>query len=153
MDELELKVPPPAVAVLIAVAMWGISLTTPPLDVPSAIRRVMALSIGLAGVGVALSGVVSFVRARTTVNPMKPVNTSALVSTGVYQFSRNPMYVGVLMVLIAWAIFLALAWGLAGPIVFVLYMNRFQITPEERVLAALFGEDYAAYRARVRRWL
>jgi protein-S-isoprenylcysteine O-methyltransferase Ste14 len=153
MDDLKLRVPPPAVAVLIAGAMWGISLLTPPLYVPSDIRWAVALAVGLAGVGIALSGVVSFVRARTTVNPMKPMKTSALVTTGVYRFSRNPMYVGVLFVLIAWAVILSVAWVLAGPVVFVLYMERFQIAPEERALSDLFGEEYAAYKARVRRWL
>ena len=63
------------------------------------------------------------------------------------------MYVGLLVLLFAWAVFLSSAWALLGPVVFVLYMNRFQIAPEERVLSGMFGTDYSAYKSRVRRWL
>jgi protein-S-isoprenylcysteine O-methyltransferase Ste14 len=67
--------------------------------------------------------------------------------------SRNPMYLGVLTVLIAWAVLLSSAWALLGPLAFVLYINRFQIAPEEQVLSDKFGADYSAYQSRVRRWL
>lgn len=63
------------------------------------------------------------------------------------------MYLGLLFVLVAWAFFLSSYWALLGPLAFVLYMNRFQIAPEERVLLGMFGPGYAAYKARVRRWL
>jgi protein-S-isoprenylcysteine O-methyltransferase Ste14 len=153
MQALELKIPPPAVAVLIAGAMWGISLVTPSLDVPRLIRVVAAIAIALAGGGIALSGAVSFRRAGTTVNPMKPETASSLVTTGIFRVTRNPMYVGDLFVLVAWAIFLSAPWALVGALAFVLYMNRFQIAPEERVLSAMFGTGYSTYKARVRRWL
>src|SRR5450631_3005379 len=149
MQALELKIPPPAVTVLIAGAMWVVSLVTPSLDVPRLIRVVAAIAIAVAGGGIALSGAVSFRRAGTTINPMKPETTSSLVTTGIYRVTRNPMYVGILFVLVAWAIFLAAPWALVGPLAFVLYMNRFQIAPEERVLSALFGADYCSYKARV----
>jgi protein-S-isoprenylcysteine O-methyltransferase Ste14 len=153
MQALELKIPPPAVAVLIAGVMWGISLVAPLLGVPAVIRVVVAVTIALAGAGFSLAGVISFRRAKTTVNPMKPETTSALVCSGIYRVTRNPMYVGLLLVLVAWAAFLSTAWALLGPLAFVLYINRFQIAPEERVLSAMFGMDYAAYKSRVRRWL
>jgi protein-S-isoprenylcysteine O-methyltransferase Ste14 len=73
--------------------------------------------------------------------------------TGIYRFTRNPMYIGLLMTLLGWAAFLASLPALLFVIAFVLYMNRFQIQPEERALSSLFGADYAVYRARVRRWL
>lgn len=63
------------------------------------------------------------------------------------------MYLGLLFILIAWAVFLSSAWALIGPLAFVLYMNRFQIAPEERALSAMFGISYSAYKSRVRRWL
>ena len=63
------------------------------------------------------------------------------------------MYVGMLFALVAWAIFLSSVWALLGPVAFVLYINRFQIEPEERVLTAMFGADYAKYKSAVRRWL
>jgi protein-S-isoprenylcysteine O-methyltransferase Ste14 len=150
---LELKVPPPAVAALTAGAMWGISLATPSLEVPDLIRLVAAVAIALVGGGTSVAGVVSFRCAKTTVNPMKPERTSSLVTTGIYRFTRNPMYVGLVFVLVAWAVFLSSAWALLGPLALVLYMTRFQIGPEERVLSAKFGTGYSAYKSRVRRWL
>lgn len=150
---LELKVPPPAVALLIAGAMWAIALVAPLLEVPAFIRIAAATTFAVTGAGFSLAGVVSFRRARTTVNPMKPESTSVLVCSGVYAVTRNPMYLGVLCVLVAWAVFLSSAWGLLGPFAFVLYINRFQITPEERALSAMFDTSYSAYQIRVRRWL
>lgn len=153
MQALELKIPPPAVALLIASIMWGISLVTPLLDLSTFLRVTTSVTIALAGLGVGLAGIIAFRRARTTVNPMKPENTSSLVCSGIYKATRNPMYVGVLFVLIAWAVFLSSVWALLGPVAFVLYITRFQIEPEERVLLRMFPVDYAAYKARVRRWL
>jgi protein-S-isoprenylcysteine O-methyltransferase Ste14 len=100
-----------------------------------------------------LAGIVSFRRARTTVNPMKPEAATSLVSSGIYRITRNPMYVGLLFVLVAWAAGLSSAWSMLEPLAFFLYIGRFQITPEERVLSQLFGAEYSAYKARVRRWL
>ncbi|MEB0160908.1 isoprenylcysteine carboxylmethyltransferase family protein, partial [Pseudomonas sp. AH2 (2023)] len=91
-------------------------------------------------------------RSRTTVNPLRPDKAAALVSGGVYRVTRNPMYVGMMLLLVAWAVYLDSAWVLAGPVAFVAYITRFQIAPEERVLRAKFA-DFDAYAARVRRWL
>ena len=153
MQALELKIPPPAVAALIAGAMWGISLVAPLLEMPAFFRIAAAVTIALVGVSFSLAGVISFRRAGTTVNPMKPETTSSLVCSGIYRVSRNPMYVGLLFILVAWAVFLSSAWALLGPLAFVLYINRFQITPEERMLSAMFGAGYSAYKSSVRRWL
>lgn len=150
---LELRIPPPIVALLVAAAMWGVALTTPAADVPGPILLIATVSIALAGIATALAGVAVFRRARTTVNPLKPGTTSSLVTSGVYRFTRNPMYLGMAVVLLAWAVFLSSAWSLLGPLVFILYMTRFQIMPEERVLSSMFGAAYLDYRARVRRWL
>ena len=133
--------------------MWAISLVAPALEVPAFIRVAAAVTIALAGGGFSLAGIISFRRARTTVNPMKPETTSSLVCSGIYGVTRNPMYVGLLFILIAWALFLSSAWALLGPLAFVLYMNRFQIAPEERVLSAMFATGYSAYKSSVRRWL
>jgi protein-S-isoprenylcysteine O-methyltransferase Ste14 len=152
MHALELKIPPPAVAALTAGAMWGISLVGPSLEVPASVRGAAAAAIALAGGGFGLAGIISFRRAGTTVNPMKPETTSSFVCSGIYRVTRNPVYLGLLFVLVAWAVFLPAAWALLGPPAFVLYMNRFQIVPEERVLSSMFGTSYAAYKSTVRRW-
>jgi len=100
-----------------------------------------------------MGGVVSFRRAKTTVNPLRPEASAALVSTGVYSFTRNPMYLGMALVLFAWAAYLSSIWSLVGPVLFALYITRFQIVPEERALERLFGASFAEYKKRVRRWL
>lgn len=152
MKALELKVPPPAVGLAIAAAMWGLSTRLPAgLAVPN--PHFAAAVIALVGLTFDILGIVSFRLARTTINPLRPARTSSLVSSGVYRITRNPMYVGMLFLLIAWTIFLASPWTLLGPLLFVLYMNRFQIGPEEKVLEGLFGEDFLDYKKRVRRWL
>jgi len=120
---------------------------------PSLIRITTVIAIALTGIGVALSGVIAFRHAKTTVNPLKPETASSIVTSGVFRFTRNPMYVGLALVLLAWAVFLSSPWASLGLPAFILYMNRFQIVPEERVLSRMFGTEYSAYRARVRRWL
>jgi protein-S-isoprenylcysteine O-methyltransferase Ste14 len=150
---LELKIPPPVIALLAAIAMWAISKNAPLLGLPRNVRLLAAGTLALVGIGSAIAGVVTFRRAGTTIHPHRPQETSALVSSGVYRISRNPMYVGLLFVLIAWAVVLSSAWSLVGPFAFWLYISRFQIIPEERVLSAKFGEAYDSYKARVRRWL
>ena len=152
MNALELKIPPPVVAILVASLMWLAS-RAPALRFEIPARRTIAASLAILGVAVAVAGVVSFRRARTTVNPLKPESSSSLVVSGVYRFSRNPMYVGVLLVLLGWAVLLSNVLAFVIVPAFVLYMNRFQIGPEEAVLAKMFGEEYAAYRSRVRRWI
>ncbi len=153
MKALELKIPPPVIALLAAGAMWIVSRSMPLLEVPRSIGMLAAGTLAAAGFAFALTGVLLFRRAKTTIHPTKPHETSALVTSGIYRISRNPMYVGLTLVLLAWAVFLSSGWSLAGVIAFVLYIARFQIVPEERVLSAKFGEAYAAYKSRVRRWL
>jgi protein-S-isoprenylcysteine O-methyltransferase Ste14 len=152
LQTLELKIPPPIVAAVAALAMWGLSTATPHWMAPPA-RIAVAWVIAAVGVAFAASGVIAFRRARTTMNPTTPDSASALVTTGVYRLTRNPMYVGLLLILLAWAIYLSSGWALPVPLLFAAFINRFQIAPEERALAALFGADYLGYQTSVRRWL
>ncbi len=112
-----------------------------------------ALAFAAAGVALAGAGALVFRRARTTINPHTPDNSSSLVTTGVYRFTRNPMYAGIALVLAGWAVLLSSVWALLGLPIFVAYIGRFQIAPEERALARKFGPAYAEYRSRVRRWV
>ena len=153
MKALELKIPPPAIAVFLAAVMWAISRITPSLQVQTGIRLVLALAVALVAVGFSAAGVISFRHAKTTLDPTRPHLTSSLVHSGIYTVTRNPMYVGLLLILIAWAIFLSSPWALLGPAAYFLYIGRFQIAPEERALTALFGAEYTTYLSKVRRWL
>lgn len=152
MSSLELRVPPVAVVLIAAVLMWLLARVLPwPGDLVGGWPA--ALLIASAGVVVAVAGLVAFRQARTTVNPMKPEASSALVERGIYGLTRNPMYLGMALVLAAWAVWLGSVAAAAVLPVFTFYMTRFQIVPEERALAARFGEAFAGYLRRVRRWL
>lgn len=151
---LELRIPPPLVGLVIAGAMWLIASSLPPLlPLPAPMRLPAAVVLALAGVAIGLSGVISFRRAQTTVNPLKPETSTTLVSSGIYRITRNPMYLGMLTVLLAWAAYLPSVLALLGPVAFALYITRFQIIPEERALHSLFGAAFVEYRHKVRRWL
>ena len=150
---LELKIPPVAVALITAACMWFAARAVPGFDVPFPGHVVISGMVAVSGGFIALLGVVAFSRAGTTVNPMKPGSSSSLVVTGIYSVTRNPMYLGLLLVLLAWAINLANALTVLFLPGFVWYMGRYQIEPEERALASLFGSAFTAYAARVRRWI
>jgi protein-S-isoprenylcysteine O-methyltransferase Ste14 len=148
------RIPPPLVATLFGLLMWFAARHLPgALELTIELRTGLALMMLVVGIAICLAGVLSFHRARTTINPLKPETASALVSTGVYRYTRNPMYLGFAIALIAWSIFLAWPPALLGALGFVMYINHFQIGPEERALASLFGSDFTQYCNQVRRWL
>lgn len=150
---IELRVPPPVVALLVGLAMWGVTRSSVALAAPEFVRLPLAITLALVGVAFDASGLIAFRRAKTTINPMKPKSASALIDSGVYRVTRNPMYVGLVFLLCGWAVFLWSWWALLGPFAFAAYIGRFQIAPEEKALAELFGAEYLAYKAKVRRWL
>ncbi|MCO5100554.1 MAG: isoprenylcysteine carboxylmethyltransferase family protein [Burkholderiaceae bacterium] len=152
-DRIELVVPPPAVTLAVGVLMWGLARWLPQLDFGLPARGLLASALALAGVALVAACVLQFRSAGTTVNPTRPARASALVDRGVYRFSRNPIYLGDALILVGWGLWLANFASLAAIALFVVYLNRFQIEPEERALQASFGQAYDAYRARVRRWI
>lgn len=151
MDFLNNRFPPVLVACVFAALMWLSSADA--LGYVSAARRIIALLLLLLGVVVCLAGVYSFRRARTTVNPLAPQEVTTLVNTGIYLYSRNPMYLGFAVVLLSWAIILGTPQAVIGVVGFIVYINRFQIVPEERVLSERFGASFTSYQAQVRRWI
>jgi protein-S-isoprenylcysteine O-methyltransferase Ste14 len=153
MKFLELKIPPVIVSLLFALTMWCLSFDGNVYFFDPFWRMVIAVLVVVIGILFAIGGVIAFRQAQTTVNPGTPEASSTIVASGVYKISRNPMYVGFLLVLLAWALFLAHVWPLWLLPLFVLYMNRYQIEPEEKALAAKFGDSYTRYRQSVRRWL
>ncbi|MEM7193965.1 MAG: isoprenylcysteine carboxylmethyltransferase family protein [Pseudomonadota bacterium] len=150
---LDLRIPPPLVALAAALAIWGIYRVFPPFSVSFMPDPIVALPIAVLGVTIDVLALYRFWRLRTTVNPLAPEGTSALVTDGVYRLSRNPMYLGLFFLLLAWCIHLGDARGFAVLLMFVLYLNRFQIVPEENVMAEKFGDRYSEYRATTRRWI
>lgn len=153
MTTLQLKIPPPAVALLCAAGMWLIAGHTLPYLLSPAMRWALVAIYAVLGMAFSLGGVFAFRQSRTTIHPMHPENTSSLVTHGIYRITRNPMYCGMASLLLAWAAYLQSPFSVLGIAVFVLYITRFQIKPEERMLEKLFGEAFLRYKNSVRRWL
>jgi protein-S-isoprenylcysteine O-methyltransferase Ste14 len=150
---LELKLSPVMTAVLLAMLMWYLDRVTAGFSMRPGLRIGLSAVLIAAGLAVGLAGVWSFRKARTTVNPYRLHASSELVMSGIYRRTRNPMYVGLLLALLGWGLYLANLFALLLALVFVPYMNRFQILPEERALQQAYGEGFADYCRQVRRWL
>ncbi|ESS72771.1 hypothetical protein MGMO_45c00030 [Methyloglobulus morosus KoM1] len=150
---LELRFPPPFVALVTIVLMWLLSHTLPKTNAFGTTRIPVAMGLAILGAAFAVSGATQFKRAQTTVNPRRPEGTSILVTNGIYRITRNPMYVGLMLVLMGWAAFLASPVSLGGVVAFIAYITRFQIKPEERILLEKFGEEYRTYILGRRRWI
>ncbi len=152
MSGLDHRIPPPlvmlGVAALMAPALW---LEPPRMDVP--LRWVLTALFFFFAALFGPFAVRAFVKAKTTIDPVHLDKPAALVTSGVFRLTRNPMYMSMVLLLCAWACALARSSAVLGPIAFVLYINRFQIRSEERALIAIFGKEYAQYKAKVRRWI
>lgn len=116
-------------------------------------RNLISMILFFSGILIVLIAGYQFRLASTTVNPLTPDATSTLVTSGLYKYSRNPMYVGFLIFLIAWGVYLANLVAFVLLPLFVLFITRLQIIPEEQVLKALFSEQYSSYASKVRRWI
>lgn len=153
MKALELKIPP-VFLVLVAFGLMRILANmTPSVEVSELVRSYLFLMFMLVGGVFAIAGVVVFKKARTTVNPTQPSNSSALVTSGVYRLTRNPMYLGFVLFLLGWGFYLANAVSFVVIVGFMAYMSKFQIQPEEQALEHTFGEAFVSYKQAVRRWL
>ena len=148
-----LSIPPLALTLLAGAGAWVIAQAFPLLRFESARLLVVTTGLCLFGVGCSLLGVISFRRARTTVNPLTPSAATALVVSGIYRFTRNPMYLGFLFVLLGELASLGNPIALVVAPAFVIYLNRFQIAPEECALHERFGSEFITYTNRVPRWL
>ena len=152
MHTLELRIPPLALVLIAACAMALIAYCVPVgLAIPA--PALFACAFAFTGEVIAIAGVVAFRRHKTTVNPFTPECSSSLVASGIYRYTRNPMYLGFLLLLVGWAALLSNLVALALLPAFIAYMNRFQIQPEERALQQHFGAEFQAYMHRVRRWV
>lgn len=146
---MENRLPPPLLALAIGIAMAFVG-----TDDPRPLWRIFAaLMVFLAAGVIGVPALRSFRRAGTTIDPVHIDRASALVTSGVYRVTRNPMYLALALLLTAWALWLGGLAAFAGPVLLILWLDRFQIRPEERAMQARFGEEYARYRETVRRWI
>ncbi len=153
MTILETRFPPVALALTVAFLMWIAARALPQLDFLLPLRGLIAVSCGVFGAVIGIAGVLEFRRAQTTVNPLRPHAAGSLVVTGIFSLTRNPMYLGLALGLLGWSLWLGNYAAVALLPVFVAYLSRFQIFPEEQVLERHFGMEFTEYRSRVRRWI
>ncbi len=149
---LELKIPPVLIFVICGMFMWLTSLVTNGVGIDPKIRFFSGIILLMTGGYIAGAGMIGFRKAKTTVSPLNPNKTSSLVCSGIYQHTRNPMYLGLLFCLFSWTCFLDNLFSIIFIIFYLLYMTQFQIKPEERILVSIFGDNYKLYKKKVRRW-
>ncbi|MGR6858860.1 methyltransferase family protein [Aliivibrio salmonicida] len=153
LSKLELRIPPPLIMLLFMATVFAFNKMAPfHLFYLPWLSYVLVISLIVLGGVIALWGVKEFREAKTTVNPLKPESSSSLVSSGIYQYTRNPMYLGLLLALLSSVVYTQHPLGLVSVLGFVLYINRFQIEPEEKMLVTLFGDEFVEYTNRVKRW-
>ena len=150
---LALKVPPPVVLLIFGILMWFVGSRVPGGQVDFDNQLATAIAVGILGLIININAIIGFRRAKTTVNPLDPGKATQLVVGGVFRLSRNPMYLGILVVMTGWAIWIGSFYNLALLALFIYYITEFQIKPEEEVLRPLFDETYADYCSKVRRWI
>jgi protein-S-isoprenylcysteine O-methyltransferase Ste14 len=147
---MDTRIPPPIIVAITAILMFVASRFTGALPITV---WPFAILFGAGGIALALLGASAFRAAKTTIDPMHPDQASSMVTGGIYEHTRNPMYLGMALVLLAVAVLLRSPWTLLGPLAFMAYITRFQILPEERALTQKFGDEYTIYTKRVGRWL
>ena len=150
---LELKIPPVVLVMITALLIWLGAAYLPDFSFRFPFQSIFGWVVGLLGFIGCTLGFIEFRRARTTLNPTRPETSSSFVKTGIYQHTRNPMYLGFLLMLAAGATLVGNVVSLLALPAFVIYLNRFQIQPEERALASIFGNEFRSYCFNVRRWI
>lgn len=151
---MKTKIPPPVIMFLFGVFIYLEDRYFPiGISVQFEGQRITTICIVIVAACIIVLSMLEFTKAKTTVDPLRPERASSLVSSGIFRFTRNPMYLGMAILLIAWCCKLGDLLGLFIIPFFMWYMTIFQIKPEEEVMLTLFGDEYADYKKRVRRWL
>ncbi len=150
---MKIKIPPLLLTLTHMFLMWITTLFTHSIPIPFPIKITLCAAFTCLGIYFVAAGVLHFKLVKTTINPYTPNLTSRLVTTGIYAKTRNPMYVGFISLLLAWAFLLSNIFSSVFILLFFIYIDNFQIKPEEQALETLFSEQYITYKNSVRRWL
>jgi len=153
MNWLKTRIPPPVWLLASGFLIWLLTRHLPGLTLHFEGQTLLSVLLGAAGVLIELTSVGVFLKRRTTVNPLSPNKAKVFINQGLYRYSRNPMYLGMSLLLFAWIIFLGAVLGLIFLAGFMFVLTELQIKPEEKALEAKFGEAYRTYRKKVRRWI
>lgn len=150
---MKLKIPPVIVFFIALGLLFGTYYLFPDLVYSFLYQRLISRVFLIGGALCAFSGIIAFRLRSTTVDPMNPQKASTLVTHSIYQYTRNPMYVGMAMVLLGGIIRIGSPLGILSVLFFIWYITKFQIKPEEDALLKIFKEEYKSYCRKVRRWV
>ena len=151
MIDIKTKFPPPLVALTFGFLINHTKNIFPKIEVKN--EFIFGSFMIISGLIIILSAIILFKKYQTTITPLNPSNATKLITDGIYKFSRNPMYLGLLLVLVGISIILNLTGGFLFILLFILYINLFQIIPEENAMVDLFKDEFLEYKKNVRRWI
>ena len=149
--DIKTKFPPPLVALMFVFLINYTKNIFPEIEIENKI--IFGSFTIISGLIITLSAIILFKKYQTTITPLNPSNATKLITDGIYKFSRNPMYLGLLLMLLGTSIILNLTGGFFLIPLFILYLNLFQIIPEENAMADLFENEFLEYKKNVRRWI
>ena len=146
-----IKIPPPLIVLTLIISIYFSSKKIDLINIPFQLEiSFFILSLGIL---VFINPVLKFIKSKTTINPIQFEETNRLVTSGIFKYSRNPMYLGMLMIIISTSIFYLNIYSILTPFLFVFWINKFQIKREEAFLAEKFGKEYLSYKNKTRMWL
>tara|TARA_A100001011_G_scaffold131499_1_gene138594 strand:+ start:153 stop:605 length:453 start_codon:yes stop_codon:yes gene_type:complete len=145
------KIPPPVVALILVISNYFSSKKIDLIHIP--FQTSIAIFILFVGLLILINPILKFIKSKTTINPIKFKKVNKLVTSGIYKYSRNPMYLSFLIIVFSTSIFYLNIYSILTPLFFYLWINRFQIKREEVFLTEKFGKDYLSYKKKTRRWI
>ena len=146
-----IKIPPPLIVLVLIVSIYFSSKKIYLINIPMQLE--ISIFILSAGILIFVNPVLQFIKSKTTVNPIQFEEVNKLVTSGIFKYSRNPMYLGMLMIVLSTSIFYLNLYSILTPLLFILWINKFQIKREEEFLIEKFGDEYLSYKKKTRRWI
>ena len=146
-----IKIPPPILVLILVSSNYFSSKKIDLIHLPN--QDLISIIIFLIGVLILINPIFKFIKSKTTIDPIKFKKVNKLIISGIYKYSRNPMYLGLLMIVISTSIFYLNIFSITTPFLFYCWINRFQIKREEIFLAEKFGKEYMSYKTKTRRWI
>ena len=146
-----IKIPPPVLVLILVSSNYFSSKKIDLIHLPN--QDLISIIILLIGILILINPIFKFIKSKTTIDPIKFKKVNKLIISGIYKYSRNPMYLGLLMIVISTSIFYLNIFSITTPFLFYCWINRFQIKREESFLTEKFGEEYISYKIKTRRWI
>ena len=146
-----IKIPPPILVMILVISNYFSSKKIDLIHLPN--QDLISIIIFLFGILILINPIFKFIKSKTTIDPIKFKKVNKLIISGIYKYSRNPMYLGLLMIVISTSIFYLNIFSITTPFLFYCWINRFQIKREEIFLTEKFGEEYMSYKIKTRRWI